>query len=48
VTSLRRQQHDFEKFFLSSEDVVYCNDADGLFGALGHVYTPEEWQLFID
>jgi hypothetical protein len=27
---------------------VYCNDADGLFGALGHVYNPEEWRLFID
>jgi hypothetical protein len=27
---------------------VYCNDVDGLFGALGQVYNPEEWQLFID
>jgi hypothetical protein len=27
---------------------VYCNDADGLFGVLGHVYNPEEWRLFTD
>ena len=47
VTSYGRRQHDFEKYFLSSEDVC-CNDADGLFGALGHVHKPEEWQLFID
>jgi hypothetical protein len=36
------------KFFLASEDNVCCNDADGLFGAVCHVYNPEEWQLFID
>lgn len=47
VTSFGRGQYDFEKYFLSSEDVC-CNDADGLFGALGHVHKPEEWQLFID
>ena len=47
VTSFGRGQHDFEKHFLSSED-VYCNDADGLFGALGHVHKPEEWHLFIN
>jgi hypothetical protein len=27
---------------------VYFNDADGLFGAVGRVHNPEEWQLFID
>ena len=37
-----------ENFFLSSEDVVYCNDADGWFGAVGHVHNPAEWRLFID
>jgi hypothetical protein len=47
VTSFGRGQRGFEKYFLSSED-VYCNDADGLFGALCHVHKPEEWQLFID
>jgi hypothetical protein len=47
VTSFGRGQHDFEKCFLSSEDVC-CNDAVGLFGALSHVHKPEEWQLFID
>jgi hypothetical protein len=48
VTSFRRRQRDFEKFFLSSKDDVYCNDADGLFGALGQVYNPEEWRIFTD
>jgi hypothetical protein len=27
---------------------VYCNDADGLFGAFGPVHNPDDWQLFID
>jgi hypothetical protein len=35
-------------FVFFSEDVVYCNDADGLFGALGGVHNTEEWRLFID
>ena len=26
---------------------MYFNDADGLFGTVGHVHKPEEWQLFI-
>ena len=26
---------------------MYFNDADGLFGAVGHVHNPKEWQLFI-
>ena len=39
VTSFRWRQRDFEKLFFSSEDIVYCNDADGLFGALGHVHN---------
>jgi hypothetical protein len=47
VTSFKWQQHDFEKFFLSSENVVYCNDVYGLFGALGHAHNPEDLRLFI-
>ena len=27
---------------------MYCNDADGLCGALGGVHNTEEWRLFID
>ena len=48
VTSFRRRHRDFETFFSSSKDVVYCNDADGLFGALDHVHNQEEWRLFTD
>jgi hypothetical protein len=48
VTSFRRRHRDFEKFFSSSEDVVYCNYVEGLFGALGRVYNSEEWRIFID
>ena len=33
--------------FLSSEG-VYCSDADGLFGGLGHVHNPDGWKLFSD
>jgi hypothetical protein len=42
VTSFGTGQCDFEKYFLSTEDVC-CNDADGLFGAMGRVHEPEEW-----
>jgi hypothetical protein len=38
-----RRQCDFEKFFLFAEAVVYCNDADVLFRALGPVHVPDEW-----
>jgi hypothetical protein len=50
VISLWRQRRDFEVFliFLSSETIVYCNDADGLFGAFGPVHNPDDWWLFID
>ena len=48
VTSFRRRQREFDKFVLSSEYVVYCTDADGLFGALGHIHKTEGWRLFID
>ena len=27
---------------------MYCNDADGLFGALGLVHNTEGWRLYID
>jgi hypothetical protein len=27
---------------------VYCNDADGFFGALCHLHNPEVWRKFID
>ena len=33
--------------FLSSEG-VYCNNADSLFGALGHVHNTDGWKLFSD
>ena len=27
---------------------MYCNDADGLFGAVSHVHNTEEWRRFVD
>jgi len=33
---------------LSSEDVLYCNDTESLFGAFCHVRNPKERRLFMD
>ena len=38
----------FWKVFLVLKKFVYFNDADGLFGTVGQVHNPEEWELFID
>ncbi|GBN98306.1 hypothetical protein AVEN_154489-1 [Araneus ventricosus] len=29
-------------------DVIFCNDVDSLFKALGLQHNPQEWRLFID
>ena len=34
--------------FSCLQRICVFNDADGLFGAVGHVHNPEEWQPFID
>ncbi|GBO14347.1 hypothetical protein AVEN_273595-1 [Araneus ventricosus] len=34
--------------FCQDSDVIFCNDADTLFKALGLQHNPQEWRLFID
>ncbi|GBM63472.1 hypothetical protein AVEN_260905-1 [Araneus ventricosus] len=34
--------------FCQDGDVIFCNDVDSLFKALGLQHNPQEWRLFID
>ncbi|GBM70940.1 hypothetical protein AVEN_111996-1 [Araneus ventricosus] len=34
--------------FCQDGDVIFCNDVDSLFKALGPQHNPQEWRLFID
>ena len=46
----RKRDEEFRKFFSLHENssLVYCSDIGGLVEALGLVYSPVEWRLFID
>ena len=35
-------------FFYKNDTLCFCKDVEGLFGALGCHYDPQEWRLFID
>ncbi|GBM20775.1 hypothetical protein AVEN_30025-1 [Araneus ventricosus] len=48
VCSFRKRQQDFQDFFSRDGDVIFCNDVDSLFKALGLQHKPQEWRLFID
>ncbi|GBN30538.1 hypothetical protein AVEN_174503-1 [Araneus ventricosus] len=34
--------------FCHDGDVIFCNDVDSLFKALGLQHSPQEWRLFLD
>ncbi|GBM73724.1 hypothetical protein AVEN_251167-1 [Araneus ventricosus] len=34
--------------FCQDGDIIFCNDVDSLFKALGLQHNPQEWRLFID
>jgi len=46
----RNRDQEFRKFFVYNEEhsLVFCRDVAGLISALGVVYVPEEWRLFVD
>ncbi|GBM14537.1 hypothetical protein AVEN_101176-1 [Araneus ventricosus] len=48
VCSFRKWQQDFQDFFSRDGDVIFCNDVDSLFKALGLQHKPQDWRLFID
>ena len=38
----------FSVYFDAIEDLCYCKDVEGLFGAVGIDHDPTQWRLFID
>ena len=46
----RNRDEGFRKYFNHDEDpfLVYCQDISGLTSALGIVYIPAEWRLFLN
>ena len=43
-----RRAKDLVQYFSMEETFVYCHNVAGLLQAMGCVYDPTEWQLFID
>jgi hypothetical protein len=46
----RSRDEEFRKYFSSDQQnsLVYCVDVNGLISAMGFVYDPTQWRLFID
>ncbi|KAL7641181.1 UNVERIFIED_CONTAM: hypothetical protein RMT77_008319 [Armadillidium vulgare] len=46
----RNRDQEFSQFFSLHENssLVYCSEIKGLIEALGAVYKPSEWRLFVD
>lgn len=48
VSNQRKRHHTFSKFFITEDQLCYCNDVTGLFRDIGIPLYPSEWRLFID
>lgn len=49
VTFYRDRDLSFRKFFTKEEDLVYCNNVEGLVNEIGSItYVASGWRLFID
>ena len=44
----RKRELNLSSFFTENEQLVYCNDINGLMVELGREHNPQEWRLFID
>ena len=43
------QRHvEFISFFQVEDNLVYCNDIQGLMHNVGNQFVPSEWRLFMD
>ena len=47
-TAYRKRHLEFSVYFDVIEDLCYCKDVEGLFGAVGIDHDPTQWQLFND
>lgn len=48
ISSYRRREEEFRRFFSVDGNLVYCTDVDSLMRELGDCHDPKEWRLFID
>ena len=48
VSFFRNRERDLEQFFRMEDEVVFCDDINGLFNAMGCWYESDELRLFID
>ena len=48
ISSYRRREEEFRRFFSVDGNLVYCTDVDSLLRELGDCHDPKEWRLFID
>lgn len=49
VTVYRKREKMFIEYFSMDENIVYCNDIEGLINLyIADLYKPDDWRLFID
>lgn len=48
VTAYRNRNKQFCRFFNEKQQLSYCHDIVGLFGAMNLEYNADDWRLFID
>ena len=48
VCKLGYREKDFLPFFTMENELVTCNDIDGLMSSLSITHNPDEWRLYID
>ena len=48
VSFYRYREKGLIEFFKMEENLLFCDNIDGLITAMGTSYTPSEWRLFID
>ena len=49
ITIYRKHHEEFLPLFTQENEVVYCNNVEGLLKKLGiFEYNPNDWRLFID
>lgn len=48
ITIFRKRSFSLQQYYSMENNLCFCNDIKGLFDALGLIYEPSHWRLFID
>ena len=48
VSFYRYKEKNLIDFFKMKENLLFCDNIEGLITAMGTSYTPSEWRLFIE